>query len=143
MMGRCYPVATNLNEIANIGGYLNTSGGTALKNLYTTPTRVLDMAHQNYTLSLTQQQDSKSQTLSNYTENEVNTGYSYGGTPSGQINVYTSSTGSGGYDFCNNWLNYCWSTSTKVTVKRDREGISGTAYGNHTDMKITLTEIYY
>jgi hypothetical protein len=53
MMGRCYPVATNLNEIANIGGYLNTSGGTALKNLYTTPTRVLDMAHQNYTLSLT------------------------------------------------------------------------------------------
>lgn len=142
MNGRCYPVATNLNEIAAIGGYLNTSGGTALKNLYTTPTRVLDLAHQTYTLSLTQNQDSKSHSLSNYTETELNTGYTYGGTPVGQINVYTSSTGSDGYDLCNNWLNYCWSTASTVTLKRDREGITGTSYGTYCEMSFKINEIY-
>lgn len=139
MNGRCFPVATNLNEIATIGGYLNTSGGTALKNLYTTPTKILDMGYDNHTLTLDINHDSASKSLPDL----MGTDDSPGGSPSGQINVYTSKTGSSQYDFCNNWLNYCWLSSGTVTVKRDKEGISGSSYGNHTDMKITLTEIYY
>lgn len=139
MMGRCYPVATSLNEIAAIGGYLNISGGTALKNLYTTPTKILDMDHTTHTLTLDINHDSASTTLADL----LGTDSSPGGSPRGQINVYTSKTGSSSYDLCNNWLNYCWLSSRTVTVKRDKEGISGSSYGNHTDMKITFNEIYY